>query len=71
MKDQCVTRLLHVGMRIAVVLSNSRGSPNLHGQLQNVLVDLVGLIGTLRPQHYDPFSVDADPGEGDVLDDGD
>ncbi|XP_058448788.1 uncharacterized protein LOC131428762 [Malaya genurostris] len=38
------TRLLHVGVRIVTILSDARGSPNLHSFLQNTVVELTEII---------------------------
>ncbi|XP_058817004.1 uncharacterized protein LOC131680298 [Topomyia yanbarensis] len=47
-KNQSLARLLHIGKRVSVILTNSRGSPNLHSNLQNVLVDLVEMVEGLQ-----------------------
>ncbi|XP_058816375.1 uncharacterized protein LOC131679659 [Topomyia yanbarensis] len=43
-KKVCSTRMVHVGMRLVTVLRDSRGSPNLHSQLQNTVVELAEVL---------------------------
>lgn len=43
-KNVTSARLLHLGARIIVILTSAKDSPNLHSNLQNVVVELVGYL---------------------------
>lgn len=43
-KNQYFSRLLHLGMRVWVIVTGSRGSPNSYSHMQNLIVDLVEIL---------------------------
>lgn len=43
-KNVLGARLSHVGARMVVILTSAKNSPNLHSKLQNMLVELVGIL---------------------------
>ncbi|KAL9705361.1 hypothetical protein quinque_008879 [Culex quinquefasciatus] len=57
-------RLIHLGIRFVAVLRVSRGSPNLHGSLQNMVVELTSLLYAFYeepPQEPEPPAVPNPP----------
>lgn len=60
-KNIYTARLLHLGARIVVILSSAKDSPNLHSNLQTVLVDLVGILAPVfeNSHQYEPSRVTA------------
>lgn len=57
-------RLIHLGIRLVAVLRVSRGSPNLHGSLQNMVVELTSLLYAFYeepPQEPEPPTVPNPP----------
>lgn len=68
-KNMYIARLLHLGARMVVILTSARGSPNLHSNLQNMLVEVVEILEPElnKPQQNETESGRTTPEDNDQV----